>query len=78
MPAEKIDWTLQVPDNASVMPCEEFEFRDDAVTLVTEVSMTGVSPSHHKQHYFLEVPRLRPFVVLIKKRSKIKVSMQQW
>jgi hypothetical protein len=78
VPADKIGWTLQVPDNASVMPCEEFEFRDDAVTLVTEVSMTDLSPSHQKQHYFFQVPRLRPFVVLIKKRIKIKVSMQHW
>jgi hypothetical protein len=40
---EKIGWTDRIAVNRSVLwPCEQFEFREGAVTLVTEVSIKGL------------------------------------
>jgi len=36
---EQIGWTQRVAVNRSVTQCEQFEFRDGAVTMVTEVSV---------------------------------------
>ena len=46
MQPEKIGWTQRIAVNRSVRwPCEQFEFREGAVSLVTEVSISGTLTS---------------------------------
>lgn len=42
---EKSGWTQWIAVNRSVRPCEQFEFREGAVTMVTEVSISGTLTS---------------------------------
>jgi len=39
---ENIGWIQQIAVNRSVRPCEQFEFREGAVTMVTEVSINNL------------------------------------
>jgi len=46
---EKIGGTQRIAVNRSVRPCEQFEYREDAVTMVTEVSI--------KDLWHLDIPK---------------------
>jgi hypothetical protein len=73
---EKIGWTDRIAVNESVRPCEQFEFREGAVTMVTEVSVSDTLKS--QTALLFDGSQTSPVCPSGKSDMWMKISMERW